>query len=780
MNRTLTLLVSAIVAAVVAAMLAFWLSQRQPAPAPVGDEVGGQQPSVDASSGLPDQAVSFGASASSFTPVDTSRLMALPYPYDLENAFPKVNFGNQRPLQVMPAPGDSENLFVLCQEGRVHVLRNSPDASETVTFLDIRDRVSRRGNEEGLLGLAFHHDYKVNGQFFVCYSAENDSRQSKLVVSRFRRSDVASLTADSASEEILLEVAQPFRTQNGGSIEFGPDGFLYIGLGDGGSANDPQEHGQNLKTLLGSVLRIDVDQQENGRLYAIPPDNPFVDRGEDARGEIWAYGFRNVWRLAFDDQTGELWCGDVGQNRAEEVNLVEKGKNYGWNKREARDPFDADDAFRFPRSDAQIAAGNAKYTEPVTMYYHSEGRAVIGGRVYRGSRLKALQGSYLYADFFSGFIWGLKRDGDKFKDRWVCNSTEQIAGFGEDANGEIYLCAFDGNIYRLARNKDYWEGTEQRFPYMLSETGLFESTEKLTPVEGVRSYSVNVPLWSDHAEKERLIALPENGRIEFSETGAWQLPVGAVVIKHFSMDMTQGDPTTRRRLETRLLVHGPRGWDGYTYIWNEEQKDAALMDMAVTERLEIQTPDGPVKRDWYYPSRSDCKACHTKAGTFVLSINTRQLNRQHDDGGSMVNQLDSWEQAGMFTEPLPRNPSALETYPDWDLARDEDIGELSRAYLDVNCAFCHAPGGPGNAPIDLRYHTPLQQTVLINISPRGTRSSGPPATALITPNRPGDSELVRRMEMRGPGQMPILATFESDEKALRIVSEWIRHMSPSR
>ena len=767
-----------IAAVILFAVSAFWLLKRNGDQEAVAPDDRGERFASEPSDQTNDGEAT--AVEPNFTPVDTSKLMALPYPYVLENAFPQLSFGNQRPLQVLSAPGDGEHLFVLCQEGRIHVFANDPAASEMKTFLDLRDRVSRRGNEEGLLGIAFHPDYQANGRFFVCYSAENDDREPSLVLSSFQREDGSSLTASPQSEEQILVVPQPFRTQNGGSLEFGPDGFLYVGLGDGGSANDPQDHGQNLKTLLGSVLRIDVDNRQGDLAYAIPADNPFVDSSDGARGEIWAYGFRNVWRLAFDRETGELWCGDVGQERFEEVDLVVKGGNYGWNKREGNHVFRAEDAYRFPLTDQDIETENAKYVAPVATYYHSDGRAVVGGRVYRGSRLPELQGQYIYADFFSGFIWGLQRDGGKVEDHWVCNTTQQIAGFGEDASGELYLCAFDGCLYRLAANSDYLDGSKRRFPFLLSETGLFESMDDLTPVAGARPYSVNVPLWSDGAHKERLIALPKGGQITFSDKGIWELPVGTVVLKHFFLEIKPGDPSTRKRLETRLLVNGPLGWDGYTYIWNEEQTDASLMDMATTASYEIEAQDGSTRtQQWYFPSRADCKACHTHAGGFVLSVNTRQLNRSHGSGNDGLNQLTAWEQAGMFKQKLPAQPSELDAYPDWE--REEGAVEsLARAYLDVNCSFCHTPGGPGNSPIDLAYHTPLERAVLIDVPPRGTRTGGPPATALLTPNRPGDSELIRRMEMRGPGQMPIIASFVPDEKAVRIVSEWIGRMNPSR
>ncbi len=709
-------------------------------------------------------------------PVDTSRLLALPYPYEVENAFPNVSFGNQRPLQLLAAPDSTNRLFVVCQEGKIHVFENRADVKSTHVFLDLSDKASRKGNEEGLLGLAFHPKYKQNGEFFVCYSAEGP----KSVVSRFRVAEDDANLAKVDSEQVLLEVAQPHRTQNGGSLEFGPDGYLYIGLGDGGSANDPQDHGQNLETLLGSVLRIDVDRKDAGLAYGIPKDNPFVDRGGKVRGEIWAYGFRNVWRLAFDSATGDLWTGDVGQDRFEEVNLVVKGGNYGWNKREGRYAFRANLTGMLPLpTNTAATVDEKKFIEPVTTYFHSEGRAVVGGRVYRGKRFADLDGAYLYGDFVAGNIWAAYyKDDDLIKEVLICNAKLQIAGFGEDADGEVYLCSFDGNIYRLRANEDYLDGGKRKFPYLLSDTGLFESTSDLKPVRGMIPYSVNVPLWSDHAGKERYLVLPDKGTVEFSEQGAWQFPVGTVVVKHFFMDSTGGEANSRMRLETRLLVHGSKGWDGYTYHWNDKQTDAVLMDAAVTLPIEVNTADGATVQNWYFPSRSDCKACHTKTAGFVLSINTRQLNRDHDYQERRANQLDTLNAIGVFTKPLPAAADSFEAFPDWT-ASEKPTEKLARAYLDVNCAFCHAPGGPGNSAIDLRFHTQLSHTNLVGTEPRGTRFSGPPASALLMPNRPGDSELVRRIQLRGPGQMPTFATFKQDAKAVSLIERWIEELSTS-
>lgn len=712
-----------------------------------------------------------------FVPVDTSRLTALPYAYQLENAFPKLNFGIQRPLQLLSAPDGTDRVFVLCQDGKVHVFENRRDTDTAAVFLDLSGQISRSGNEEGLLGLAFHPGYSENGQFYVCYSAEGPQS----VLSRFEVSADDPDRADPESEVVLLTVDQPYRTQNGGSLEFGPDGFLYLGLGDGGSANDPENHGQNLTTLLGSILRIDVDTVEGDRPYGIPADNPFVNGENGARGEIWAYGLRNVWRLAFDRETGQLWAGDVGQDRYEEVNLIVKGGNYGWNDREGRHPLsEGDELGFFPTAPTDDEAS----LPPITEYFHSEGRAIVGGRVYRGPRLPDLEGAYLYADFVTGNVWALRYDeGQVTSDIQICSTKSQIAGFGEDQDGEVYLCAFDGNIYRLQENEDYLLGSEIRFPFQLSETGLFESTADLTPDRGMIPYSVNVPLWSDHAIKDRYLALPAAGQVEFSETGHWTFPEGTVLVKTFHLETTRGDPATRQRLETRLLVNSPYGWEGYTYLWNEEQTDAFLSDVARTESFEIETDAGTTTQHWYFPGRSDCKACHTAAGGFALSPNTRQLNRDHDYGDGPVNQLAALESLGIFSEPLPADVSELEAYPDWTQESAASENErLVRAYLDVNCAFCHAPGGPGNAPIDLRYHTPIAQMGLVGFTPRGTRTSSArePASFLVSPGRPRDSELLLRMELRGPGQMPVLASAVPDADALKRIADWIAQLQPIR
>ncbi len=369
-------------------------------------------------------------------------------PVAVERAFPNLVF--ERPIVVTHAADGSNRIFVAEQHGVIQVLPNDQDTEESQVFLDIDERCVYKDtqNEEGLLGFAFHPKYRENGEFFLYYTTASADHTS--VISRFRVSADDPNRADPNSEEELLRIPQPFWNHNGGTICFGPDGFLYIGLGDGGSANDPEGNGQNLTTLLGSILRIDVDRTGGGRDYAIPADNPFVGKfvtglkGEKLpiRPEIYAYGLRNVWRMSFDRQTGTLWAADVGQNLWEEINIVTRGGNYGWNVREAKHWFrpDGNDA---DRSDL---------TDPIWEYHHSVGKSITGGTVYRGSRVSELVGKYVYADYVSGLLWALEYDetAGKVVGNYTLSSEKQpVMSFGDDESGEVYFTTTFGMLYRF-------------------------------------------------------------------------------------------------------------------------------------------------------------------------------------------------------------------------------------------------------------------------------------------------------------------------------------------
>ena len=373
-------------------------------------------------------------------PSPASQPTATPVPaplarIDVEPAFPGLLL---REMVTLAYPADgTDRLFVALQPGLIVVFPNDRDVKATGTFLDIRRQVNDEGREEGLLGLAFDPDFRHNGYFYVYYTAFGLKRS---VLSRFSVSRGDPNTADPNSERVVLEVPQPFQNHNGGQLVFGPDGNLYVALGDGGGGGDPFGNGQNTSSLLGSILRIDVRSIDSNGTYSIPPDNPFVGRGDGAREEIWAYGLRNPWRFTFDRETGDLWAADVGQDRFEEVDIIRPGLNYGWRIMEG--------LHCFPRPDEPCDPEGLE--PPVIEYTQREGCSVIGGYVYRGARLPSLYGAYVYGDFCSGKIWALRYDGAKVTEHLeLIDSQLRISSFGEDRSGELYMLSFDNRIYRL-------------------------------------------------------------------------------------------------------------------------------------------------------------------------------------------------------------------------------------------------------------------------------------------------------------------------------------------
>ncbi len=346
---------------------------------------------------------------------------------------PETDAGKPNPLRpiVLTHAGDGSNrIFVATEHGVIHGFPNDQNATQTKILLDIQDRVKYddKQNEEGFLGLAFHPKFKETGELFVFYTPTSEKGVN--IVSRFRMKKGSTDEADPASEEILLKYNKPFWNHDGGTICFGPDGYLYVFHGDGGAGNDPHDNGQNLGNLLGKILRIDINAKSEGLPYAIPKDNPFVGV-KDARGEIYAYGFRNVWRMSFDRKTGQLWAADVGQNLYEEIDVVQKGGNYGWNRREALHPFGA------------RGTGPSKdLIDPIWEYHHEVGKSVTGGTVYRGKRLPELDGYYLYGDYVTTKMWGLKYDekaGRVVANRPIADPSKPILSYGEDETGEVYF-----------------------------------------------------------------------------------------------------------------------------------------------------------------------------------------------------------------------------------------------------------------------------------------------------------------------------------------------------
>ena len=671
---------------------------------------------------------------------------------DVERVYPRLRF--QRPVFLTHAGDGSGRVFVVEQHGVVHVVPDAEDPVAGSVFLDISDRVSRIGNEEGLIGLAFHPRFEENGTFFVHYSSSAKDRTG--VVSRFRVAKDDPNRADPKSEEVILEQPQPYRNHNGGMIEFGPDGFLYIAFGDGGSANDPNNNAQNLTNWLGTILRIDLDRKEAGRAYAVPEDNPFVGR-EDARPEIWAYGLRNVWRFCFDPENGDLIAADVGQDRFEEIDLIEKGGNHGWRAYEGDHRF-----FRRTRIPPE------EHVIPIAEYGRSDGISVTGGFIYRGSRHPALAGRYFYGDYVSGNLWSLERDAKgEWKSTLERRTGKSIASFGMDEDGEIYLLSFDGGVYRITASNEPVADPLAGWPEKLSETRLFASVEGHVPAGDLIPYEVNVGFWSDRAQKKRYIHLPRGGKIGFRAEGPWELPVGATIVKTF----IGNDFGRERILETRLIKRTAEGWEAASYMWDRDQKEARL----VPEGSQFELIHRGGVDTWHVPSVSECAACHTDSAGFVLGLTTAQLNRPGAEGGT--NQLVEWSARRLLDPPVP-DASKL---PRLASAKDESrpIGARARAWLDVNCAMCHRPDGPGNAAIDLRYETSIADTGTLDVPP-AQGDLGLPNARIVAPGAPGRSVLVERVRTLGAGRMPNLASNLVDSEGVELLERWIATLKRDR
>lgn len=631
-----------------------------------------------------------------------------------------------RPIQALQPPDRPDTWWVVEQPGRIRAFTG--DGADAVQVLDITPRVDDSGNEMGLLSIAFHPDWAQNREVFLSYTAPGPLS----VLARYRSTD-GGATIDPSSEEVVLTVDQPFTNHNGGLAAFGPDGYLYFGLGDGGSGGDPLGSGQDTGSLLGKMLRIDVD---GGGAYAIPPDNPFAQGG--GRPEIYAWGLRNPWRWSFDRATGELWLGDVGQDEIEEIDVVQRGGNYGWNVMEGDECYSP-----------SVDCDQAGLVLPVATTQHEEGDAcVTGGVVYRGTAIPALVGTYLWADYSSGRVYGLFHDpvSGEAERRLLGETGLQIAHVGEDADGEIVIVALSGGIYRVVENAP---GGGPEFPATLAETGCFGEDGR--PLPSLVPYEVAHPFWSDGADKLRWLAVPDGTTITV-EDGELAFPEGSVLVKEFHLG--------GKRLETRLLVrHTDGNWAGYAYAWDDAGTTATLLpsSLAVT---------GGNGEPWTIPSRSECLSCHTLATGGTLGMSLAQLDVvTTQSNGWKANQVDELVRLGMLEAPATRG----DVLP--ALVGPESVEERARAYLDVNCSFCHFDGGTGGGSMDLRRAVPLAETGLCDRPSEG--DLGIRNARIVAPGEPERSVLSSRVRRRDASGMPPLASTVVDEAGADVLDEWI-------
>lgn len=689
----------------------------------------------------------------------TSRLAGFPEPlppYRLVRAFPKIVF--QEPVYIAQDP-TSERFMVAEYKGKIYSFRPSDPNGTKDLFLDMN---------RGVSAFSFHPKYKENGYVFVFSHIDPNIKGEQMSrVSRFQLepgSDPPRLRPE--SQTIIVE--WPGGGHNGGEAIIGPDGYLYITTGDGTSGSDVKATGQNLDDLLSVMMRLDVDHPDPGRNYSIPRDNPFVD-WPGARPEIWAYGFRNPWRFSFDPHTGQPWVGDVGQDLWEMIELVSRGSNHGWSVMEGTHPFHPN-----------TKRGPTPLVPPIVEHHHTECRSITGGYVYQGTKFPELRDVYLYGDYQYGKIWGLRYDHAAKKVTWhqeLAGTAVKMASFGVGRDGSFYAVDYDnGQIFELERQPP--APPSPPFPRKLSETGLFQSVKRHEVAPGVIPYSINAPFWSDGAYKERFFALPGDAGIEFHESDAWKFDDGAVTVKSFSLEMEEGNPASRKRIETRIVLKQLDRWVGYSYVWNDKQTDATLvrpggMDRTFTIK-DRASPGGVRSQVWHYPSRNECMFCHTRAAGFVLGLKTPQMNRDHNYGRTVDNQLRTLSHIGLFKNPPAKPLTAFVAYPDpFDAA--QDLTARVRAYLQVNCAMCHVADGGGNSLIELDYKTPLLKTRILDEPPIHD-TLGIADARLIAPGDPERSVLYRRMARRGESQMPPTSTNRIDAAGTKLLREWINSL----
>jgi uncharacterized repeat protein (TIGR03806 family) len=432
----------------------------------------------------------------------------------------------------------------------------------------------------------------------------------------------------------------------------------------------------------------------------------------------------------------------------------------------------------------------------VVEHPHSDFRSITGGYIYRGSRLPELAGHYIYGDFDTGRVWGFQPQAPSqpvLNHRELARTSLRIVSFGEDAQGELYLVDFTGGgLHQLVKNDQPDDSAS--FPRKLSETGLFASTRDHQVAPGLIPYSVNSQLWSDHATKERFLALPGNGQIGFDTvtypqpspgaTPGWAFPDGTVLVKTFSMELERGNPASSKRLETRLLhfqqlpgtqEYGDQYWRGYTYVWNDEQTDAELLRAeGLDKTLHIKVGDKMVEQNYRFPSRTECVLCHTNAAKFALGANTVQLNRDHDYGGMVANQLATFDHLGLFKEPLPKPPAELPKLANYD-DLSQPLEARARAYLHANCAHCHVKWGGGNAEFKLVATLPLTELGIANMPP-GHGGFGLANPRILAPGKPDESVLLHRMTLTGLGRMPHIGSRVPHDAAVELVREWIEQL----
>ena len=708
-----------------------------------------------------------------------------PSPYRVGVAFPKLKF--DEPLDMNFSAGINR-LLVVERYGRIYSVPLDRSVTKGDLVLDINQVLGRtKPKTAAAYGFALHPQYpKVRYAYATIVTTNTEEIPKGSRVSRFRVLPGEPPVCDPKSEQILIE--WPSGGHNGGCLQFGPDGYLYIATGDSSGIADLYLTGQDVTNLSGAILRIDVDHPGEKLPYTVPRDNPLLEIPR-ARPEIWAYGLRQPWKISFDTATGDLWTGNIGQDLWEMVFRIERGGNYGWSVMEGSHPFEPER----PRGPGPIIP-------PIIEHDHANFRSITGGFVYHGQKLKPLIGAYIYGDYDTGRIWMLRYDRRAKKltaASELVDSSLRLVGFGQDHHGELYLLDHvSGRIHELVPNPN--AGRKSTFPRKLSETGLFASVKDLAPAPGLIPYSVIAPQWTDGATKQRYLALPGDSQIEFETLlypqpapGAppgWKFPDGTVIVETLFLEMEQGQPASRRRLETRIMHHerlsgdesnGDQYWQGYTYVWNDAQTEAVLLeDPRGHDRTfsikDKSAPGGIRQQTWHFPSRTECTVCHNMAAKYVLGVQTLQFNHDFDYGSVTANQIATLQKLGGFSAPLKTRPAQMDRLVDYR-NDSHDLSQRARSYLHANCSHCHRKWGGGNALFQLLATVELPDTGALNVRP-GQGTFRMSQAKVLAPGDPYRSVLFFRMSKLGSGRMPRIGSRIVDTQGVQLIHDWINSL----
>ena len=703
-----------------------------------------------------------------------------PAPYTVERIHPHVAFREATDLAF--APG-SRVLFVSEQNGKLFAFDTSQAGEAPRLVLDLR---AVRKNVDNVLGFTFHPSFATNRFLYVNYNGPGNEADSARV-SRFTVTSLAPPTIDPATEQVVIR--WPGGGHNGCTLAFGPDGLLYISTGDGADPDPPDgrfKTGQNLGDLLASILRIDVDVPDEATPYRVPQDNPFVHLA-GARPEVWAFGFRNPFRMSFGPD-GSLWATDVGWEQWEMVYRVARGGNYGWPITEGPNLRVRDD----------LPAGPGPILPPIHAVPHTDGASITGGQVSRASRLPGLRGAYLYGDWETGRFWALRHDGDRLVSNLeLCDTSLKPVSFAVDAEGDVLVLDFNSGLYRFATNTA--PEANHAFPRKLGDSGLAASLAPLTPAPGVVSYRIRAPMWNDHAQALWWVGVPDDTRIATRggvgniAGGTWYFPSNTVLARTLTLERSANDPASRRPVETQILHWDGQSWNPYTYRWNPAGTDADLVEpageQAVFDVTDPQAPGGVRRTPWRFQSRGECLRCHNAWAGETLTLNPLQLGpvpsrrerRRAQDApppdtspDTGISEFERLTRLGVVRgdASTDRNTPRLVDPYDTSLA----LGDRARSWLHVNCSACHRFGAGGAAAVRFNLEENLDLMRLVDVVP--TRGNYDLLDArLVAPGDPWRSVLLYRVATEGTGRMPHVGSRLVDERGLALLRDWVRSLA---